>query len=184
MLKRLFITYFSLLLSGIACAQEEDITTMRLGLKVEVQLSTEVLKNAAIERFFNPDSFVIKRKDQSYISLTPINKEILALSDEFNLSDYPKYVFALSDVNVALNLNSTDLENLKQARTVWQGEENDSVEVSVHEQSTGTLYTRCENKLCHNFFVENEQDDEIILIETYKVANEVLLGTLGGGPKK
>lgn len=184
MLTRLFIFFISLVLASLACAQEKDITTIRPGLKVEVKLPTGVLENAAIDRFFNPDSLLIKRKDRSYISLTPMNREMLALSDDFNLSDYPKYVLAVSDLNAASNLNSSDLENLKQARTVWQNDEHDPIEVSVHEQNTGTLYARCEKSLCHNFFVEYAQNEEIILVEVYQMDNEVLLRALGGGPKK
>ena len=184
MLKRLFMVFTAFMLTSLSYAQERDITTIRLGLKVAVDLPTELLTNAAINRLFNPDSLFIKRHDGSYISITPINKELLVLSESFNLSDYPKYILALSDVELPSELNSADLESLMQARTIWRSKKNGQTKVSVHEQDTGTLYARCEKALCHNFFVEHAQNDEIIVIEVSGIANDIFLETMGGGQKK
>lgn len=184
MLKRLFLIFASFMLSSLSFAQGKEITTIRMGLKVEVSLPTELLGNATINRFFNPDSLFIKRNDGSYISITPINRELLYLSSSFNLGDYPKHIMSLAEEESLAEINSDDLATLTQARTAWSTNKKTHNEVSVHEQISGTLYAKCEKTLCYNFFTEHAQNDELAVIEVYGIDNKSIIDAIGGGSKK
>lgn len=162
-------------------ASEDQSTAIRFGLKSTIYIPTELLSNAKIIRNFNPDSLLIIMKEKSALSITPLSRETLELSEEFNLREFPEYAFMLkSPVEIAA-LTESDRKSVAAFSSVFGSTaEGEQVEFDTLELESGLLYTRCGQFGCHNFLSESSQNEEILMLESSGMDNSIVPHIISG----
>lgn len=172
-----------LLFSGISHANEGKSTTLRFGLESTIYIPTALLSEARVTRGFNPDSLFIATKDKGVLSITPLNKEYLGLSEEFNLKEFPQYALML--ITPKDDILPSDREILTAFSSVFgTTARDDQIKIEVSELESGTLYTRCTQLSCHNFLTEHDQSEEILMLESAQMDNRIVLQLINGGSQK
>lgn len=169
-----------LLFSGISHANEGKSTALRFGLKSTIHIPTALLSEASMTRGFNPDSLFIATKDKGVLSITPLNREHLGLSEEFDLREFPQYALML--ITPKDDIQLSDREVLTAFSSVFgKNTKDDQIRIEVSELESGTLYTRCTRVSCHNFLSEHAQSEEILMLESARMDNSIVPQLINGG---
>lgn len=131
----------------------------------KLEISTKDLELATV---FLAEGISVRFSDGGYLSGLLITKELESLSSNFDIRDYPKYIFGLKNI-AELDENQREIflnsiENIK--HTYGEREA-----VAYHHGNT-VAYTVCANDSCLSFVVKSENKNQILMVNGVKVSRK------------
>ncbi|MEH6500796.1 MAG: hypothetical protein V7751_15540 [Pseudoalteromonas distincta] len=162
----------ALLITGME-AQATGLTKIFFSGYFSVSIPTESLDGATI---FHSDGPGIKFSDGRHFAGALITREQESLGDEFELADYPLYLFGLKDTET---LDQQEAEKFTRSLAELRA----SLGHPAFEQITindATVYFACADR-CEAIVVQHQQDEHLLHITSRGFSQSDLIAILQGG---
>ncbi|KPQ30625.1 MAG: hypothetical protein HLUCCX14_00725 [Marinobacter excellens HL-55] len=161
--------FLTILLTGCATSQ----TTISYSGDFNLQVPTKLLSGSTV---FTADGLSVGWPEGNLISGIVITKELESLPSDFDLKDYPKYLFNIK------NKNDLDKKtaNVLKSSTIEIDHSFGIDNLTIKSKFDTDIYSACKDEKCIAFIIKNNVTDHLLSLYSQGITEEELISLAEG----